>query len=83
MNLAILPDDNDPQDNIISDLKGTHTLCKQISKYKEPKCVNPKTWIMLLKPWNSICNKRYRTPNLTGGAPFVNVCLYLQSGEDF
>ena len=38
--------------------------------------------MLLLKPWKSICNRWYRTQNLTGGAPFSNMCLYLQSEED-
>ena len=35
-----------------------------------------------VKTWNSICNKWYRTPNLTRTAPFSNMCFYLQLGED-
>ena len=63
-------------------VKGKHSLCKKLSKYQEPKCVNPETSFLLLKPWNSICNRWYRTTYLIGGAPFSNMCLYLQSGED-
>ena len=37
------------------------------------KCDNPKTLILLLKLWNSICNRRYRTPNFSGGAPFLKL----------
>ena len=54
-----------------------------ITLKQEPmKCVYPKASILLLKPWNSICNRRYCTPDLSGGAPCFNMCLYLQSGED-
>ena len=50
--------------------KGIHTVSKKSSLYQEPKFDNPETSILLLNPWNSICNKWYRTPNMSGGAPF-------------
>ena len=44
-----------------------------------PKYDKPKTLILLLELWNSICNRGYKTPNFSGGTPFSNMCL--QSGE--
>ena len=53
----------------------------KIELIPEPKCDYPKASILLLKPWNSLIKRWYRTPNLSGGGPPLNMCLYLQSGE--
>ena len=44
-------------------------------------CDNPETSILLLKPWNSTCNRQNTETKLSGGAPISNMCLCLQSGE--
>ena len=60
-------------------VKGPILSVKKFSEYQEPKCNNPKTSILLLKSWNSVCNRQYRTPDLTGGAPFLTcACVYNQ-----
>ena len=46
------------------------------------QCNNPETSILLLKPWNSICNRRYRTSNLLGGAPFSAICACVYSSKE-
>ena len=42
-------------------------------------CDNPETSVMLLKPWNSLCNRWYRITNLSGGAPFSATCACVYS----
>ena len=46
------------------------------------KCYNPDTSILLLKPWNSICSRRYRTRNLSGGAAFSATCGCVYNQEN-
>ena len=55
-------------------LKGTHTVSNKIELIPEPKCDNTEPSILQLKPWNSIFNTRYRTPNFSGGAPYSAPC---------
>ena len=45
-------------------------------------CDNPETSILLVKPWNSTCNRQNTETKLSGAAPISNMCLCLQSGED-
>ena len=62
-------------------LKGPILSVKQLSDYQEPKCDNPKTLILLLKLWNYLYNRRYRAPNLSGGAPFSATCACVYNQE--
>ena len=53
-------------------LKGHILSQKMLSLITDRKCDSPETFILLLKPWNSICSRGYtcRKPNLSGGDPF-------------
>ena len=54
-------------------LKGTHTISM--------KNDNPETSILLLKPWNYLCNRQYRIPTLSGGPPFSATCACVYNQE--
>ena len=47
-----------------------------------PKSDNTEKSILLVKPWNSICNSQYRNPTLSGGAPLFHHVLVFTGRED-
>ena len=63
-------------------LKGPILSLKKLRYDQEPKSDIPLKSILPVKPWNSIGNRRCRTPTLSGGAPFFIMCLCLQLRKD-
>ena len=64
-------------------LKGPIPSLKKLSKYQEANCDNLETWILLLKLWNSICNRLVQDSEIVRwSSVFRNMCLCLQSRKD-
>ena len=64
-------------------LKGPIPSLKKLSKYQEANCDNLETWILLLKLWNSICNRLVQDSEIVRWSScFPQHCLCLQSRKD-
>ena len=61
-------------------LKGPIPSLKKLSKYQEANCDNLETWILLLKLWNSICNRLVQDSEIVRwSSVFRNIaCVYNQ-----